>query len=291
MNNLAHASAEDLQLPSARIKMGHMLVDNGKITAADLKTIIALQNERGIRFGEAALLLGLVSPADIRSVLAQQFSYTSIPDSASRLHVSLTAAFRPDSPEVEALRSLRSELMLRYFNTAPNLSLALVGADDAEGIARTAANLAIVFSQMGLRTLLVDSNLREPQLHKLFGLDNRHPGLSDLVADRVRIQPLGVATLRSLWLLPSGTQAPNPQELLSSRNYRDYMGELSNRFDVTLISTPPMARNRDAQLVAAHAGAALLVAQEHTSRVKDIEALCTSLWGVGVRMLGVALRQ
>lgn len=291
MNNLAHATAEDLQLPSARIKMGHMLVDNGKITATDLKTIISLQNERGIRFGEAALLLGLVSPADIRSVLAQQFAYTSIPDAASRLDASLVSVFRPESSEVEALRSLRSELMLRYFNTAPNLSLAVVGADEAGSIARTTANLAVVFSQLGLRTLLVDGNLREPQLHKLFGLSDRHPGLSDLIADRARIQPLTVATLPSLRLLPAGTLAPNPQELLSSRNYRDYVGELANRFDVTLISTPPMARNRDAQLVAAHAGAALLVAQQHSSRMKDLETLCASLWGVGVRLVGVALRQ
>lgn len=291
MNNLAHATADDIQVPSARVKMGHMLVDNGKITAADLKAIIALQNERGIRFGEAALLLGLVSPADVRSVLARQFAYTSVPDAATRLAPALTAIFKPESGEVEALRTLRSELMLRYFNTAPHLSLAVVGAEDAETIARTTANLAIVFCQMGLRTLLIDSNLREPQLHNLFGIDNRQPGLSDLIADRARIQPLPVATLQSLWLLPAGTQAPNPQELLSGRNYRDYVGELANRFDVTLISTPPMARNRDAQLVAAHAGAALLVAQQHSSRMKDLESLCASLWGVGVRVVGAALRQ
>ncbi|MGB3608800.1 MAG: chain-length determining protein [Cellvibrio sp.] len=291
MNNLAHATADDVQVPSARVKMGHMLVDTGKITAADLKAIIALQNERGIRFGEAALLLGLVSPADIRAVLARQFAYTSVPDSATRLAPTLTAVFRPESAEVEALRSLRSELMLRYFNTAPNQSLAVVGAEDAETIARTTANLAIVFSQMGMRTLLIDSNLRESQLHKLFGVDSRQPGLADLIADRARIQPLPVATLQSLWLLPAGTQAPNPQELLSGKNYREYIGELTRRFDVTLISTSPMSLNRDAQLVAAHAGAALLIAQQHSSRMKDLEALCTSLWGVGVRVVGAALRQ
>lgn len=291
MNNLAHSAVEEDRTPTARLKMGHILVDNGKINAADVKSILTIQNQRGVRFGEAALLLGLVNADDIRTVLAKQFAYTAIPDRGSRLHQSLTAAFRPDSPEVEALRSLRSELMLRYFNTAPHLSLAIVGAQDARSIAQTSANLAIVFSQLGLRTLLIDSNLRKPQLHTLFGIGNRHPGLSDLIAGRARPQPIEVSPLHSLWLLHAGTQAPNPQELLTSKNYGERMGELTLQFDVTLISTPPMDRTRDAQMVAAQSGAALLVAQEHTSRMKDIEAVCASLWGVGVRVLGVALRQ
>src|SRR5690606_7597649 len=146
------------------------------------RPIIELQNKRGLRFGEAAQKLGLVNAADVHAALAQQFACTPVPDKGSRLSRSLTAAFQPRSAEVEALRSLRSELLLRYFNTSAHLTLALCGADDARGIAQTTANLAIVFSQLGLRTLLVDGNLRNPQLHTLFGIGDRHPGLSDLVA-------------------------------------------------------------------------------------------------------------
>lgn len=288
MNNLAHSVEESGDLS---LKMGRMLVESGKITSADLRAIIDLQNERGLRFGDAAIALGLVSQADIRAVLAQQFAYPHIPDQTSRLHPSLTAAFRPESKEIEALRGLRSELMLRYFNSAPNLSLTLTSADDAPGVARTAANLAIVFAQMGLRTLLIDTNLREPQMHHLFGTGNRHPGLAELIAGRARSHPLPIPSLGPLWLLHAGTQAPNPQELLSSRNYRERMSELFSLFDVTLISTSPMNDTRDAQLVAAHSGAALLVTREHASRMKDVEKMCSHLWGVGVRLLGVALRQ
>lgn len=291
MNNFAHPQLEENHSAGPNFKMGRILVDKGKISSADLKSIIAIQNQRGVRFGEAALLLGLVNADDIRAVLAEQFAYTSVPDSSSRLDPSLSAAFRPDSIEVEALRSLRSELMLRYFNTAPHLSLSVVGADNARALAQTTANLAIVFSQMGLRTLLVDGNLRQPQMHALFGIGNRHPGLSDLIAGRARPQPIEVSPLKSLWLLHAGTQAPNPQELLASKNYRERMGELTRQFDVTLISTPPMDRARDAQILASTSGAALLVVQEHSSRMKDIENVCASLWGVGVRLLGVALRQ
>lgn len=297
MNNLAQQPQQSQQSAQQNAsaltsqKMGRMLVESGKITAADLKSIMTIQTQRGIRFGEAAVLLGLVTADDIRTILAEQFAYTAVPDSRSRLHPSLSAAFRPDGPEAEALRSLRSELMLRYFNTAPHLSLTVVGADDAEAIAQTTANLAIAFSQLGLRTLLIDGNLRDPQMHNLFGIGNRHPGLSDLLAGRAQPQPIAVSPLHSLWLLHSGTQAPNPQELLTNRNYRARMEQLTDQFDVTLISTPPMGRTRDGQMVAAQSGAALLVAKQDRSRTKDIEAMCASLWGVGVRLLGVALHQ
>src|SRR5690606_30778320 len=166
-----------------------------------IKTIVELQNKRGIRFGEAARKLGLVTSADVRAALAKQFAYTPLPEKSSRLSRALTAAFFPQSAEVEALRNLRSELMLRYFNTSRHLTLALCGADNARTIAQTTANLAIVFSQLGLRTLLIDGNLREPQLDNLFGIGDRHPGLSDVIAGRAQAQPVEVAPLHSLWLV------------------------------------------------------------------------------------------
>lgn len=291
MNNLAQVTMGKDPAPTGNMKIGRMLVNSGKITTADLKPILETQNKRGLRFGEAALKLGLVSADDVATALAQQFAYTTLPEKGSRLNPLLSAVFRPQSAEVEALRSLRSELMLRYFNTAPNLTLAVCGAEDAQGTAQTTANLAIVFSQLGLRTLLIDGNLRSPQLHGLFGIGNRHSGLTDMIAGRTRPQPVAIAPLHSLWLINAGTQAPNPQELLASRNYGARMDELTTAFEVTLINTPPMTLTRDAQLIASHCGAALLVAREHKSRMKDVESACASLWGVGVRLLGIALRQ
>lgn len=272
-------------------KIGRMLVNSGKITKEDFMAIIAVQNQQDLRFGEAALSLGLLKEKDIDAVLAEQFSYTTVPDQASSLDAKLVAVFQPQSDQTEALRSLRSELLLRYFNKGSNLSLTLVGAENATGIALTAANLAIVFAQMGIRTLLVDANLRTPQLHRLFGMSDRNPGFSDLIAGRASVEPLAVPTIRSLWLLQAGTEAPNPQELLASTHCTRWLKELSAHFDVTIISTPPMKRSHDAPLVAVNSGAALLVVQENLSRLKDIEAICSNLRGLGVRVLGAALHQ
>lgn len=293
LSSVAPASTARPDLPAQEVisKIGRMLESRGKITREEFKSIIAVQNEQDLRFGDAALLLGLVEREDIDAVLAEQFAYTTPPDRTTALNPKLVTAFQPDSAQTEALRSLRSELLLRYFNRGAHLSLAVVGAEDAAGIATTSANLAITFAQLGMRTLLVDANLRSPQFHTLFGHNERNPGLSDLIAGRALVEPVAIPSLGSLWVLAAGTTAPNPQELLASNHYAEKLQELATHFEVIIINTPPLNRIKDAQLIAAHSGAALVVVQENISRLKDIETICSSLRGVGVRLLGAALQQ
>jgi chain length determinant protein tyrosine kinase EpsG len=289
MNDLAQAVGSE-NLLATSTKMGPMLVAMGKLSPKDLSMILATQKKHGLRFGDAAVKLGLVNANDINAILAEQFAYTQTPAASSKLDRRLSALFQPDSPQAEAMRSLRSELMLRYFSPQPHRVLALISAEDAEGTALTTANLAISFAQLGLRTLLIDANLRDPQINGLFNLHAHAPGLSDWIAERTAVIPTAVEPVRSLWILPAGTQAPNPQELLASRQYQERLGSLSQSFDVTLISTAPMDSNRDAQLVAAHAGAALLIARKNLTRTKALAAISSRLQELGVRLLGATLR-
>src|SRR5690606_35830246 len=97
-------------------QMGPMLVAKGKLTAKDLNSILTTQKKHNLRFGDAARQLGLVSADDINAVLAEQFAYTSTPAVASKLNRQLYTLFQPDSRQAEAVRSLRSELMLRFVN-------------------------------------------------------------------------------------------------------------------------------------------------------------------------------
>lgn len=289
---VANVSLTRPEIPGKEMinKIGRMLENRGKITRDEFKAIIKVQNEQNLRFGDAALQLGFVNSDDIKAVLAEQFAYT-VPPVESDFDLRLVAAFQPDSLQTEALRSLRSELLLRYFNRGDNLSLAIVGAEGPTAIALTASNLAITFAQLGIPTLLVDGNLRSPQIHKLFGHHERNAGLTDLIAERSEVHPTEIPNLGSLWVMSAGTEAPNPQELLASRHYSEKLLELTGRFEVTIISTPPLNNIKDAQLIAAQSGAALVVAHKDVSRMKDVETICTSLRGVGVRLLGAALQQ
>jgi protein-tyrosine kinase len=305
MNHLAHISNQDnldsnpqndLERINQNIldrnnqKMGPMLLANGKLNPKSLAMIIAMQEKLGLRFGDAAIKLGLVKEEDINAILAEQFAYTATPLASSKLSPKLSALFQPDSHRAEAMRSLRSELLLRYFNPQPHSSLAFIAAEDAAGIALTTADLAISFAQLGLRTLLIDANLREPQLHTLFDLNPHAPGLSDWIAGRAHVLPTTIDSVRSLWLLPAGTQAPNPQELIASKQYAERLKELTQEFEITLISTAPIAANRDAQLVAVQAGAALLLVNQQITKTKAIAAIANRLRELGVRILGTALQ-
>lgn len=270
-------------------KIGPMLVASGKLNAKDVNTVLATQKKHGLRFGDAAVRLGFIRPDDVKAILAEQFAYTRPPAASSKLDRRLSTLFQPDGAQAEALRSLRSELMLRYVNPNPHRALALVSAENAVNNALTAANLAISFAQLGLRTLLIDTNLRDPQLNGLFNLHPHAPGLSDWIAERTSVAPTAIETVRSLWVLPAGTRAPNPQELLASKLYAERVNPLIQHFDITLLTTAPMQANRDAQLVAAQAGAAVLLAQQHVTSTKALLAIGKRLHELGVRLLGTTL--
>lgn len=289
MNDLAKSLDSDLAHSN---RIGPMLVAKGKLSQPDLVAIARTQRQEGLRFGEAALKLGLVNKADISAVLAEQFAYTAPPASDSKLDKRLSPLFQPDSAQAEALRSLRSELLVRYFQPQSQhkaSSLALLACDNAAGLALTCANLAIGFAQLGHKTLLLDTNLRSSPLNSLFGLHPYAPGLSDKLAGRQTLAPIPIAEVPSLWLMPAGNQAPNPQELLASQAYRDYLQQARQVFDLVLINTAPMNTNRDAQLVAVHSGAVLLVVHRHQTRTRPLAETCQRLRDLGVRLVGSTL--
>src|SRR5256885_1867556 len=150
----------------ADVMLGRLLVDSGKLTERDVNRIATTQRKKNLRFGEAAQRLGLVSTDDVARALAKQFGYPYV-TGESALDPTLVAAYHPFSPAAEALRELRSQLQLRWFNDTNN-TLAIVAPRRRSGCSQLAANLAIVFAQLGKRTLLIDANFRRPSQQMLF---------------------------------------------------------------------------------------------------------------------------
>ena len=99
----------------AETNIGKLLQEAGKLKPQDMERVLKLQQEENLRFGEAAQKLGLVTEADIQQALSHQFEYPYIPAAEASLSPELTAATAPYSKEAEALRSVRSELLLRWF--------------------------------------------------------------------------------------------------------------------------------------------------------------------------------
>src|SRR5258706_5159515 len=164
--------------------IGALLVDSGKITQEEADRVMRLQREKGLRFGDAAIKLGLIIPADIERALSQQFEFPYLIPGTSSLSGELVAAYVPFDRKVEVFKAIRSQLMLRWFNLDLGIKhLAIVSPCRREGRSYFAANLAVVFSQLGERTLLIESDMRNPRQHTLFNLENRR-GLSTFLSGR-----------------------------------------------------------------------------------------------------------
>lgn len=272
--------------------IGATLIDAGKLTLEGAERILRLQKAEGIRFGEAAIKLGLVSEADIQQALSRQFDYPYLMAGEALVSDEVIAAYKPFSPQVEALRALRSQLMLRWFSTElERKALAIVSPVRGEGRSFLAANLAVVFSQLGEHTLLIDADMRNPRQHKLFGLENRL-GLSAILSGRGDVNAIEcIPSLIDLSVLPAGAVPPNPQELISRPIFSQLMEELSREFDIIIIDTPAGADCADAQTIATRAGGALLVTHKNTSLLRITRRLADDLTQASALVVGTVLNE
>ena len=270
------------------MRIGKILMDLGKITPVDAERILILQKVEGLRFGVAAQKLGLITQSDMRQALSQQFDHPYLQANQSGFSKDLVAAYQPFSPQVEALRGLRSQLNVRFFNET-NKSLAIISPNAGEGCSNLAANLAVVFSQLGERTLLLDANLRDPSQHKIFNLEEQL-GLSDILVGRadldvaIKIEPFPYLTV-----LGAGTPPSNPQELLSRYVFTDFMEQVASFYDVIIVDTAPAVASSDAQTVAARCDGALLVSRLNKTRRSELENLRDQLIVTGVNIMGAVL--
>lgn len=272
--------------------IGAILVDSGRLRPESAERILAHQKEHRLRFGEAGLALGLISEEDVRFALANQFEYTYLAPGEGPVTTEVIAAYQPNHRCVEAMRALRSQLMLRWLDSqAEYKSLAIVSAEDGVGRSFVTANLAVVFSQLGERTLLIDANLRAPRMHEFFKLENR-AGLASVLGDRAEGEPIiHIRAFTGLSVLPAGPIPPNPQELLSRPTFKNLIDAAATRFDVILIDTPSWKQGADAQIIAARARAAILVTRPDYSSVNDAVEFVDLLGQSGTQVLGAVVNQ
>lgn len=279
------------RLHGANRSIGAILMEAGRLKPDDAERILRLQKAEHLRFGDAALRLGLLVEADIQFALSHQFSYPYLAPGGERpLGEELLAAYQPFSPLVEQLRSVRSQLLLRWFDAIERRNtLAIVGPGPGDGRSYLAANLAVVFSQLGERTLLIDADLRRPRQHELFRVANGQ-GLSNVLAGRGQQEVVvPIASLSSLDLMPAGPVPPNPVELLTRPALVDLLERCRRDYEVVLIDTPAASLGADAGILAFRAGAALAVACSNRTRVGAFAAMVKSLSGDGVDVVGSVL--
>ncbi len=273
-------------------QIGSILINSGRLTADEAQRILQEQHIGRQRFGDAGIALGLLTPADIDFALSNQFSYPYLIHGQSNVSEEVIAAYDPFSKQVEALRALRSQLVMRWFGSSEQRSaMAITSAERGDGRSYIAANLAVLFSQLGQRTLLIDADMRNPSQHRLFGIENRS-GLSSILSGRSGVADIHrIPSLVDLSILPSGATPPNPQELLGRSAFPHMLREFNSEFDVILIDTPPDYDYADSQTAAARAGSALVVARKNISHAGAIGNLVDSMKHAGVMVVGAVLNE
>ena len=272
--------------------IGGFLRQIRELSDAHIAEIVAHQRIHGVRFGEAAIALNLASREDVLWALSQQFEYPYAPGDGSSFNPELIAAVDPFSAHTEIIRGIRSQLMIGVM--APdevNRPLAVVSTNVGDGKSLFAANLAVTFSQLGASTLLVDADMRTPRQHHLFGIPNSI-GLSSILSGRAEASAIHrVPELPNLFVLPVGTEPPNPVELLQRNSFGVLMRELLTKFDHVIVDTPAATHGSDALVIAAKCGLSMVIVRRNTSRMKALNAFVGTLTRGSGKFAGVLINE
>ncbi len=211
------------------------------------------------------------------------------PDTTGALEYQLVLS-DPTGIEAEAIRALRTRIVAQHLREGRR-ALALCAASEGAGCSFVAINLATALAQIGIKTALVDANLRAPAVGAAFGIDPAKPGLADYLSSggvelASIIHPTG---LDQLSIIPAGHVDHSPQELLSSEQFRDVTTQLLREFDITIFDTTAANTCADAQRVANVAGYAMIVARKDTSYIRDVNTLTRTLRADRTNVVGCVL--
>ncbi len=184
----------------------------------------------------------------------------------------------PHSLEAEAIRALRTRLTAQHLREGRR-SIAICSAAEDSGCTYIAVNLAVAMAQAGVRTALVDANLRDPMIADLCGLPLTMLGLTEYLASETVAMSEIVDTelMPNLAVIGGGESPANPQELLSGARFRGLVDQLLREYDLTIFDTAPANICTDGQRVATMAGFSLIVTRKHKSYVEDVKTLAKQL--------------
>lgn len=202
----------------------------------------------------------------------------------------LVREMHPKSPVSEAYRTLRSNVSFVSIDD-PIRTLVITSASVSEGKSMTAANLALTMALEGKEVLLVDTDLRHPTQHELFGLDGE-AGFTDVLTGKMSLADATVTIPgTTLSVVPCGGLPPNPSELLASEKMGEIVAEMIERWDMVVFDTPPCTLVADAVILAARCDAVVQVIDaESGARQAAIDAK-EALSTARARLLGTVLNR
>jgi len=200
----------------------------------------------------------------------------------------LVTHYRPKSPISESYRTLRTNIQFSKTDE-PIKTILVTSSAPKEGKSTTVANLAITLAQMGLQTLLIDTDLRRPVVHKLFNVDRRTGITNVLIGNTSLDDAIQETNVDHLNIISCGTLPPNPSELLGSQRMREILPDLKSRYHTILFDSPPVIAVTDAAVLAPLMDGVLLVVNSGGTQREALIRASELLSHVHANVLGVLL--
>lgn len=206
----------------------------------------------------------------------------------------LVTHFDPKSSVSEAYRALRTSILFsisRYSDSdKPEGKIFVVtSSSPKEGKSTTISNLAITIAQGGNKVLLIDTDLRRPVIHAIFGY-NKEPGLTNYLVGRAKIDDtIRTSLINNLDIMTSGTVPPNPSELISTPRMLEFLDEMRRRYDVVLMDSPPVMAVTDAQILSKITDGTIMIVASGQTQSELAKRSRDLIQKVGGRIVGAVL--
>jgi tyrosine-protein kinase Etk/Wzc len=198
-------------------------------------------------------------------------------------------AKKPDSIPSEAFKALRTRVQYSKVGQDPLKTILVTSSTPGEGKTLISANLAGTFAQLGKKTLIIDTDLRKPRAHTLFGV-TKHPGLVDYLFNEAKLEDIIRPTeLKNLSLITSGTIPPNPSEILASKNMRDFIEVLKKEFEIIVFDSAPVIAVTDSEILSSMVDATILVVSADITEFEVMEKSVEMLKQSSVSFVGTVL--
>jgi tyrosine-protein kinase Etk/Wzc len=194
----------------------------------------------------------------------------------------------PEDLAVESLRSLRTSLSFTMMD-ARNRVIMISGPSPGIGKSFVSCNFAGLLAQSATHTrvLLVDGDMRRGNIHQYFGLKNRKNGLSEILSGQMAWRDAVQATdIPGLEVITTGTLPPNPSELLMSGRFTDFISEISDEYNLTIIDAPPVLAVTDPVIIGRQVGSVLLLVKAKAHPMDEIRNAVSRFEIAGIKLKG-----
>lgn len=273
--------------------IGELIQDARNLSADDLDRIGRYQRENDLRFGEAAIALGLADTEDVLQALAQQFKYAYADEETRKSAPELVMLNQPFGHQAEAFRAIRSQILMRTQaeGKGQRRPLAVVSPNSGDGKTFFCANLAVALAQLGGKVIVVDADMRGARMDQVFGVTGGS-GLSGVLSGRGGKGIVkSVPGIPNLYVIPVGVQPPNPLELVEGPSFGVLLREVAIKFDHVIVDTPAAVFGSDGVVIASRCGSALVVTRKDANKVQPLQEMVATLQSGQVRLAGVIMNE